>query len=223
MNDVTSLPWEAHKPARTAKRIAESVGREIVDGSLSPGEVLTEVVVAERFGVSRTPAREAMLQLQRWGLVRLLPKKGALVTAVSAGERSDLLDIRATWEARAVTLLEDDPSGRDALVTSLNESIRTQQEALDSGNLLQFAAEDFGFHVRIMDAAGNRVVSELLEDLGPRFARLTYLAVNNNESSAHEFHREHIELVELIRNGASAAYERAVRAHISSGHFGTTS
>src|SRR5690625_7883968 len=75
--------------------MAAWAAREIIERRFEPGELLTEADLAEAQKASRTPAREAMLQLERWRLVRLVPKKGAIVTTVTSCERRDLLAVRS--------------------------------------------------------------------------------------------------------------------------------
>ena len=72
-----TLPWlDTSENLPIAAQIAARTARRITEGAIEPGELLREVDLAAEHGASRTPAREAMLQLETWGLVRLLPKIG---------------------------------------------------------------------------------------------------------------------------------------------------
>ena len=85
MNELLTLPWQrTDDTAPIASRMAAWAAREIIERRFEPGELLTEADLAEAQKASRTPAREAMLQLERWRLVRLVPKKGAIVTTVTS-------------------------------------------------------------------------------------------------------------------------------------------
>lgn len=218
MNPYT-LPWHDPAPRSVAGRIAATAARSIVEGRLGAGELLTEAQLAAEAGASRTPAREAMLQLQSWGLVRLAPKKGGIVTTVSAAERRDLVDLRATLEIRGVQLVAGSPTDRGRLAERLRSSLAAQQSALESGDLLAFSAQDVDFHLRIIEAGGNTVVAELAADLGPRFARLTHLAVSGGVQAATHYRREHEALVRPIEAGDAPAFAAAVREHIAAAHF----
>ncbi|VXB81055.1 DNA-binding GntR family transcriptional regulator [Citricoccus sp. K5] len=213
------LPWHDPLPRSVALRMAALTAQRIVEGRHEPGELLTEAHLAEAAGASRTPAREAMLHLQSWGLVRLAPKKGGIVTAVSGGERRDLLDLRAMWEVRSVELLAPSASARSELVAALRASLDDQRTALDAGDVLLFAEADFGFHLRIIESGGNRVVAELAAALGPRFARLTYQAASGDLDAARRYHGEHEDLLRPIEAGDPTAFEAAVRRHIRAAHF----
>src|SRR5699024_12284625 len=106
VNDLLTLPWAlSDDSAPIESRMAAWAAREIIERRFEPGELLTEAGRAEAQKTSRTPAREAMLQLERWRLVRLVPKKGAIVTTVTSRERRDLLAVRAMFEVDAVEAL----------------------------------------------------------------------------------------------------------------------
>ncbi|NHB86106.1 GntR family transcriptional regulator [Tessaracoccus sp. HDW20] len=110
------------------------------------------------------------------GLVRLMPKKGAVVTPVAADERHDLLAVRTMFEVESVASLTADGGGLDALAEPLRVRLDEQRAALDAGDLLAFAAADYAFHATVILAGGNAVVRELLATLAPRLARLTHQA-----------------------------------------------
>ncbi|NUL47550.1 GntR family transcriptional regulator [Cellulosimicrobium funkei] len=213
------LPWHDPAPRSMALRIAAGSARAIVEGRLGAGEMLTEAQLAEEAGASRTPAREAMVQLQSWGLVRLVPKKGGIVTAVSPAERRDLVDLRATLEIRGIQLVAGSPSQRGLLADRLRASLAAQRSALEAGDLLAFSEQDVDFHLRIVEAGGNAVVAELASALGPRFARLTHLAVSGDGLAAAHYLREHEELLQPLESGDAPAFAAAVRHHIASAHF----
>ncbi|MGJ6978930.1 GntR family transcriptional regulator [Aestuariimicrobium soli] len=210
------LPWHATPDTGpVAARIAAATAERIVDGRLGAGEWVTEAGIAEPWGASRTPAREAMVQLSRWGLVRLVPKKGALVTTVTPEERRDLLDVRVMVECRAVETVADE---RPALVTRLAEVVAAQREALERGDISTFADLDVTFHLGIIGAGGNAVVDELMATLGPRFARLIHHAVTGNPRAATVFCDEHARLAELVAAGDSSAFETLLERHVAFGH-----
>ncbi len=220
MNRI-ELPWEGEEAGPVAARIAARAAQRIAEGSMPAGEVLTEAMLAEGASASRTPAREAMLQLQSWGLVRLMPKKGALVTTPSAEERRDLLDVRTTWEIRSVQVISEQLKVRRALAGELRTITASQQTALDSLDPLGFATADFAFHRRIIEAGKNGIVNTLVTQLGPRFARLTHLAVAADLRVAAVFRDEHERLIEFIAAGDAAGFADMVRSHVTAGHFPT--
>lgn len=214
------LPWERlDDRSPLAARVAARTAHAIVEGTQEPGTWLTEADLASAEGVSRTPAREAMLSLESWGLVRLLPKKGAIVTLISDDERRDLLDLRAMFETHAVASVADRTENLLSLGRDLRPALERQREALSDSDLLRFAAGDYEFHAQIILSAGNAVISELLEAMGPRLARLTYLAVTGNPARLAQLLAEHESLARSAADGDITGFANLVRAHINAGHF----
>lgn len=214
-----TLPWRATADRDTvAQKMAAATARAIVAREYGEGFLLTEVELASRHGVSRTPAREAMLQLEAWGLIRLAPKKGGVVTTVTLEERRDLLALRAIFETDAIASLTDADT-LTALGTHLEDVLARQREALASGDLLSFADADYSFHATIISSSGNQVISELLEQLAPRLARLTYLAITDAPGRVPVLLNEHERLATCAQQGDAATFAELVREHIAGGHF----
>ena len=219
MKDLLTLPWETTDDASPiAARMAAWAAREIIEQCYEPGQLLTEAELAEAQKASRTPAREAMLQLERWRLVRLVPKKGAIVTTVTRQERRDLLAVRAMFETDAVQALTLD-SDFAPLAADLRTLLDRQQKALTDSHPLDFASADYAFHARIIRSGGNSIVEEMLTTMGPRLARLTYQVVIDQPSSLHTLFDEHAELTDLAERGEAKDFGKVVREHIQSSHF----
>lgn len=220
MNDLLTLPWEtADDASPIAARMAAWAAREVIEQRYEPGMLLTEADLAEAQKASRTPAREAMLQLERWRLVRLVPKKGAIVTTVTGEERRDLLAVRAMFEIDAVHALSTDAEVMEALAADLQFLLGRQREALSGDSSLDFASSDYAFHARIIRSGRNAVTDELLSTIGPRLARLTYQAVIDLPSALEDLFADHEQLTECARQGDSPRFTRLVRQHIDHGHF----
>lgn len=215
----STLPWESPTSGTLAHKVAATTARSIVEQRLDAGDLITEVDLARDQGVSRTPAREAMLQLEAWGLVRLMPKKGALVTTVSARQRRELLDVRVMFEINSVSELAGSPEGLVSVAGELDSALREQQQALDSGSLVDFAAADYRFHARVILAGGNAVVASLLARLAPRLARLTHQVCIERPESLPLLLDEHQALARLARSGDARAFAELVRTHIHDTHF----
>ncbi len=219
MTDRILLPWEQDTPPSLAERIAAQTAKGIVEARYEAGDLLTEVALAEELSASRTPAREAMLRLQGWGLVRLLPKKGAIVTPVTVAERRDLLSIRRDWEHGALAAIAGDEEAMTALAHDLCDILAVQQTALESEDILSFAAQDVAFHLRTIASGGNGVIAEMLALLGPRFARLTYSASLTGTVSLAAFRAEHEELLRLVEAGDTQGFDAALERHLASERF----
>lgn len=215
---TSCLPWESEAIATLAHRVAANTARGIVEQRRPPGELITEVDLARDEGVSRTPAREAMLQLESWGLVRLMPKKGAIVTSETTNQRHDLLQVRAMFEIEAVATLAG--SGRfEGVALSLESALASQRDALGRGDLLAFASADYLFHASVIVAGGNAVVAGLLEQLAPRLARLTHQVCLDRPETLPLLLAEHETLARQARAGDAEGFGETARRHIRDTHF----
>src|SRR5262245_42283086 len=118
-----------------AQRVYDHVKTGILDSSYAGADLLTEGSLSEAVGVSRTPVREALLRLEAEGLVRLYPKKGALVVPVSAREAEDVLEARALVERFAASRAWQ---GRAALVGELEPLVAAMRDHRESGDMVAF-------------------------------------------------------------------------------------
>ncbi|MGO3885267.1 MAG: GntR family transcriptional regulator [Mycetocola sp.] len=233
------LPWERlGERSPIATRMAAHAAKAIVERRHPEGALITEAELAAESGASRTPAREAMVQLESWGLVRLVPKKGAIVTTITSEERRDLLAVRALFETAAVGspaiagVAQDTPSRGEApgttpatpgatstLADDLAQILDRQEQALAAHDLLDFASADYAFHSRLIQASGNRVTMDILDRLGPRLARLTYQVITEHPDRIGEFLTDHRDLAELLARGDHDRFTELVHHHITTGHF----
>lgn len=213
------LPWLTDNGSKPiAEQVSADLARRIATGEIDAGELLTEVEVAAEYGTSRTPVREAMLRLERWGLIRLLPKKGASVATPTARERRELLAVRTMFESAAVRRIAAETERRDELLDLLSAELDAQAATLQDP--AQFAFHDYAFHLRIIDGDGNRIVEELIRSLAPRLYQLTRLAVTTSPLGLEALHREHVELAEAIRRNDPDTFHRLVTTHLDTNHSG---
>ena len=139
--------------------------QRVLDATYAGGDLLTEGEVAEALGMSRTPVREAFLRLEGEGLLRLYPKRGALVVPVSAAEVEAVMETRALVERFAV----EQAIARGADVTgAMRDAIARQERHADAGDLDGFVAADRAFHTVVVAAAGNQIVLDLYDSLRDR-------------------------------------------------------
>jgi DNA-binding GntR family transcriptional regulator len=145
----------------------------ILDGSLPGGDLISEGQVAEALAMSRTPVREAFLRLEAEGLLRLFPKRGALVVAVSPVEVEAVLEARELVEGHAVAkLCAAGAAEREAVVARLREELAVQRAAFAAGDETAFAEGDRRFHTVLVESARNPILVELYGSLRDRQLRM---------------------------------------------------
>lgn len=194
-----------------ADRVYAHVKQDILDGALPGGVFVTEGGLAAQSGVSRTPVREALLRLEGEGLVRLYPKKGALVAPPTADEARDVLEARVVieeWAARAVW------PHREAIVPDLAAELGAMRDTQQSGDVTRLVEHDRRFHEILVAAAGNAVLTRTYQGLRDR--QLTIVAAQMRRSTERIEHavRGHTELLSLLRTGTVESFVRATRRHV---------
>lgn len=175
------------------------------------GAFLTESTVCEATGSSRTPVREALLQLQAEGLLQIMPKKGAFIRPIPDSEIVAVMEARLVMEEwclrRTVTasLLE---------ATDLERLLKLQGESRDDP--VRFIEADREFHRVIVRAAGNSVFNELGERLRERQLRMGITAIAGDEERLRDVIDEHTGVVEAVRRGDANAAAEALQHHLRS-------
>ncbi|WBM80024.1 GntR family transcriptional regulator [Cryobacterium breve] len=207
--------------ASAVERAYTHVADLIISGSLPASSFLTEGDIAGALSLSRTPVREAFLALEARGLIRLFPKKGAVVTALDDAETAELLQVRIMLETTAVRLLSEREGDTGAVDADLAGLIGIQADAAASGDLLTFARADHRFHSRIVDENRNGVIDGFYAQLGPRLERLTHRVASRDPRNLERLLAEHRLLAGHVSSGDTAAYDRALREHVEAGHIST--
>jgi DNA-binding GntR family transcriptional regulator len=206
------------RPAPAADRAYELTKELVLTGELPGGHLFSEGEIAERLGISRTPVREAFLRLQAEELLRLIPKRGAVVVPVPPGEAEDVLDAREAIETAAVRRLLRRPDLVPAAVAEMRAALRVQQEHADAGDLPAFARADEEFHRTIVAAGQNAVTIRFYATLADRQRRMSMHALGPMPERLPIVLREHAELIDIVESGDEAAFAAALRAHLDGTH-----
>lgn len=168
---ATSTTTAPPAPGSAADRVFEHARAAILDGRYADHELISEGALAEATGVSRTPVREALLRLQAQGMVRLLPKRGALVLPVTAGEWNDVLDTRRLVERHGAAVALSAGQG-PAVAARLRVHLDRLTTATEAGDVTGYVAADREFHATIVAAAGNGILDRLYATLRDRQLRM---------------------------------------------------
>ncbi|MCZ7649129.1 MAG: GntR family transcriptional regulator [Planctomycetota bacterium] len=142
----------------TQLSLAEQIEEEILAGDLAPGSHLAEVKLAQRFGVSRTPLRQALAKLAEMGWVRLVPNVGAFVREIPAREVAELFHVREQLEGLAAELLAS--HWNDELSARLQGLADAYREHRLAGRYYETRMANCLFHRAIVDASGCEALAE---------------------------------------------------------------
>ena len=188
---------QPHVPAKD--RAYDFVKERILTGAYPGGELLSEGEVADAVGVSRTPVREAFLLLEAEGLMRLYPKRGALIVPVSPDEIEDVMDTRLLVERHAAMRV----SARrpEDFASRIDEILARQRATLDAGDQAAFVEADRDFHRTIVESAGNTILARLYDQLRDRLRRMSATAIARDPAVAERFLAEHRAIADALERG----------------------
>jgi DNA-binding GntR family transcriptional regulator len=198
---------KTRKPARKAGGVQDiyaTLKDEIMWGKIESEVLLSESVLAERFGVSRTPVREALTRLANDGLLTALPRRGHLVRAISLSEVLDAFRVRELLEVEAVS---------QAVRRIGDEDIARLRTLANTRASPDLPAVNREFHLIIARASGNRILFEFLEKLLVSMQRVLIMAPQTI-TWVEDVADEELAIVDaLVARDETAACE-AMRRHI---------
>lgn len=200
-------------PGRThAETLASEIADAILSGAYAPGARLDEQALAGRYGVSRTPVREALRQLAASGLIELRPRRGAVVAAMTPAELETLFGAMAEMEATCARLcaLGMTPVERRRL-QSLHDAMAEQVRQNDPE---AFAAANQTFHTLLYAGAHNPVLGDFTAGLRRRLAPFRR-AQFRTPGRLPRSHAEHAAVVQAIMSGDAAGAHAAMLHHVS--------
>lgn len=212
----TAVPTPAPAPVAikqppAADRVYAHVKQGVLDRRYQGGTLLTEGELAEAVGVSRTPVREALLRLEVEGLIKLYPKKGALVLPVSAQEIADVVETRLLVEEHAARKAV--PASA-ALIERLEELLAQQKEQAAAGDLAAAAVTDRCFHAEIVRSGGNEILSRLYDQLRDRQLRMGVAVMHSHPDRIAKTLTEHEEILSALRAGDAERAVEIVHRHV---------
>lgn len=206
MSTSSSKLYRNERPLRDI--VGEQIRELIYDGTFTPGARLVERDLAERFGVSRLPVREALRVLGNDGLVEHLPSRGVVVRSLDRRQVEQLFDIREALEVLAARQATESVA-QGGSSRALADIAREAHEALARGDEAAAAAANARFHDAILEASGNDLLQSMLE---PLLGRLHWLF--RQISDLGEVCDEHDGIAEAINAGDPEVAAERARAHV---------
>ncbi|HZE31836.1 MAG TPA: GntR family transcriptional regulator [Actinoallomurus sp.] len=190
-------------------QIAQALRASLVAGEMRPGVVYSAPTLAERFGVSPTPVREAMLDLVKEGLVTAVRNKGFRVTELSDRDLDEITEVRALIEVPTVGRVAASAEGAEEL-RPLAESVVAAAERRD---ILGYIEADQVFHLELLALGGNAHLVEVVRELRHR-SRLYGVPSLAERGELLPSAREHLRLLDLVTAGDVEAAETLMRHHL---------
>jgi len=196
------------------EKILGNIRDAILKGDLKPGERVSEPDIAERYGISRTPIREAFRQLESEGYLTVIPRKGAVVSKHSEKDIEEFYSIKSVLEGYAAQLAAENMTPKD--IDKL-ESINSRLEKLSKGkDVKTFFRAHNEFHEYFIRASGNQKLLELIQQLLKKFEYLRIASLSlpgRMELSV----QEHKKIIEAFRNNDGHTADLLVRKNAAYG------
>ena len=204
-------------PKSLSQKVMLRLRQAIIEGELKLGAVIAEEMLAQSFGVSRTPVREAMSLLQAQGLVVVKPQVGSFVFTPSAADIVELCTFRILIEPKAAELAHSHDS--DGALKALTAAVADMKQAVAAKDTLAYGSADTAFHDALFVHCGNHYLMQSYQLIAGRVAALrTNLSSPLDVQTPASFD-QHCELLDLFERGKFEGFTKLMTVHITnSGH-----
>ena len=209
MSRLLPVKLDSYKPLREV--VYETLREAIRNGSLTPGERLMEIQLAEELGVSRTPVREAIRKLELERFVVMLPRRGTYVANLSLKDINEVFEIRAALDGLAAGLAaeritEEELEQMERLLVEIADDI-------EQHNNQKIVESDEAFHDILYRASRNERLVGIICNLREQFTRFRSVSINYPGRLQNTL-EEHRQLVEAIAQRNPEAAQQKAREHI---------
>ncbi len=202
---MSSSAAKSQKPSRSELAYGE-IKRRIMGNIYPPGLQVLEQELAAQLGMSRTPVREALIRLEKEGLVEITPRRGMRVVPVAPDDMADIYDVLTCLEARAAQRLAESKPAPEA-IAPLIEAVDEMDKALDAHDLDGWAEADERFHRLLLRMSGNSRLANMaftVFDQAHR-ARMVTLRMRPLPRRSSEDHRQVLDAI--LAGKPEAAYK----------------
>jgi DNA-binding GntR family transcriptional regulator len=206
------------------RRAYAIIQNKLLDGELRAGDVLSEQALAAEIGISRTPVREAIWQLQSEGLFDKKPRAGTIVRLPGQRELSEIYDVREALESHAAAAAASQLTKGDlADLKQLHAELRAigrefkarRLEYLDEPLLRRFFEADVGFHLIILQGAHNRRALQIINEFRVLQRVFEYGRLAHGPRLVEAAIAQHGEVLEALKNQDGQAAHTAMARHIA--------
>lgn len=193
-------------------RIAyQSLRDSIINGDLKRGKIYNEMALAKELGISRTPVREALLELSAQGLVSFLPRRGVVVNDYSQRDVEEVFEVRKAIELFAVGRVAGMEPRPD--LAEVVETMEGQRAALAAGSKLDYLRADRIFHLSFSRLLGNQRLQAILDNIRD-LVQVMSLGALARAGRDEEVIQEHQRVIEAVERGDPGTARRAMEEHL---------
>jgi len=199
------------QPESLAKMAYEAIRKSILSGQWKIGELYNEKAIAADLGISRTPVREALLELASQDLIIFLPRRGLMVNRFTRRDVDEIFELRKAIELAAVEKVTVAAPPFDLF--EIEDALLSQRKAVKKKDYLAFMEADRLFHTRFSELTNNRRIISILENIRDMIHVMGAKALAL-EGRALEVIEEHQTILEAVKKGNLAEARRAMAYHL---------
>jgi len=192
-------------------RVFNTIRENILSGRYKQHEELREATIAQELGVSRTPVREALRQLELEGLVNIVPNKGARVTGITEKDIEDIYVARSLLEGRCTRWAAENITKKQ--MNKLQENLELSEFYAFKKNYSQVCELDTQFHEILYQASNSRMFNHLLSDFHHYVERVRRISLAT-EGRAIKSNEEHSRILDAIKAADSKLAENLATEHV---------
>ena len=181
-------------PENLTQQAFRYIRDEIIRGKVDGWQHLTEGYFAERFGISKSPVREALNRLESEGLITIVPRRGAFVVQLSVQDIEEIFELREALEA----LVVKDAVLDEKILARMRAAVMSAKHYLEEGDKTNYIRADAAFHSILAEASSNSRLKKILENM-----RNQMLIVRSRtfELSSHTSVKQHLHILEALEQG----------------------
>ncbi|UCG66707.1 MAG: GntR family transcriptional regulator [Deltaproteobacteria bacterium] len=199
------------QPLPLAKMAYKALRDSILSGHLVPGEIYNEMAIAKELGISRTPVREALLELSTQGLITFLPRKGVMVSHHKRQDVEEIFELRKAIELAAIEKAAKASPPRD--LAKCEKALANQRKIIKKKDFLAFLQADRMFHTTFSEMTNNRRLVDILENLRD-IIHLMGAEALGRAGRWPEVIVEHEKVLEAVRQGKPMKAREAMDYHL---------
>lgn len=199
------------KPESLAKKVTKALRQSILNNELTPNVIYNEKSIAQDLGISRTPVREALLELSAKRLVKFLPQKGVVINTFTLEDIDDAFEIRTALEVFSVQKLCLNTNDLDT--TPLEKFLTDQKNAVASKDEIRFMEADRHFHIGFTRLTKNSYLIDMMEDIRDIMHLMGFKALGINGRMKLVV-KEHQEILSAVQQKSVSLAMEKMRVHL---------
>lgn len=194
-------------PENLTQQAYRHIRDEIIQGKLDGRQHLTETYFAKRFGISKSPVREALNRLESEGLITILPRRGAFVVELSVHDLEEIFELREALESMVVR----DAVLNEKTLSRMRSAVMSAKQFREVNDKANYIRADATFHTTLVEASSNSRLKKILENMRNQ---MLIVRARTFELSSHTSVKQHLSILETLEQGKRQMAAELMAEHI---------